>query len=214
MMKWRPPERITFGTLPDGRGVEQLTLSSEQLTVKLLTLGAAVQSLYVRPSARSVVLGYERLEGYLHNTAHLGAVVGRFANRIGGAQVTIEGARYALDSNEGRHTLHGGRDGLTHQLWEVEAHSEREALLKVSLPDGHMGFPGALQVEARYQLSGAQLTLTLSATCDAPTLCNLTSHCYFNLSGAPSIGSHTLQVQAERRLEVDQEMIPTGVCCL
>ena len=210
-MSSRGAQLSIFGRLPDGREVHSIELKVEGLRARLITLGAALQALYVEPDAHSVVLGYPSLEGYLENPAHLGAVVGRFANRIGGARFSLDGETYQLDANQaGRHTLHGGHDGLTRQLWRLDEHGPDYALMSARLPDGHMGFPGALEVEARYQLSAQRLELKLSARAEALTVCNLTTHAYFNLSGSGTIADHLLCVQAEELLELDAEQLPTG----
>lgn len=203
--------REPFGVTPDGLEIDRCTISAEGITARVLTLGGVLQSLQVHPHLHSLVLGYPSLQGYLQNPACLGAVIGRFANRIGGAELTLEGRRYPLDPNQGgRHTLHGGREGFHLQRWELLSCDPRSVRLRHCSPSGHMGFPGELSAEVLYEVSPYQLSITLSATTDTLTCCALTSHSYFNLSGEGTIGSHLLQVDMDQRLEVDEELIPTG----
>lgn len=42
-----------------------------------------------------------------NDSSYYGAIVGRVANRIGGAQFTLNGTHYKLAHNDGRNTLHG-----------------------------------------------------------------------------------------------------------
>lgn len=201
----------SFGIHPNGQIVNRCTISSEGIQVQILTLGGIIQSLMLSPTWDSVVLSYPDLFGYLKNPAYLGAIVGRFANRIGNAQVNIEGVNYTLNVNQNdRHTLHGGVDGLSSQVFEIIDHRSDYLKLQHVSPHGHMGFPGTLTVDVLYQVTPYQLSITLNATTDRPTICNLTSHSYFNLSGEATIQNHTLQVHADTMLELQQDMIPTG----
>ena len=200
-----------FGYTLSGEPVERCVIQAEGIRVGLLTFGATIQSLHVPSQPSSLVLGYSSLEGYLKNPACLGAVIGRFANRIQGAQALISGERYTFDPNQsGRHCLHGGREGFHLKPWRLCECDERQVKLSLTSPDGDMGFPGELSIEALYEVSPHQLKVTLSAVTDAPTLCNLTCHPYFNLTGAGSLEGHHLQVYADHLLEVDPELIPTG----
>ena len=77
-----------------------------------------------------------------------------------------------------------------------------------------MGFPGALDATCTYTIKPeGRLCVELSATSDAPTLCNLAHHSYFNLDdgGSGDILDHRLQIDAAAYLPVDDELIPTGV---
>jgi aldose 1-epimerase len=159
-----------------------------------------------------VVLGFDDLRSYEGPHPYLGALVGRFANRIAGARFALDGAAAALAANDGRHCLHGGPVGFDRRCWQGEAIDESAVELRLVSPDGDQGFPGRLEVRARYRLDGAALRLELRATCDAPTVVSLASHAYWNLEdgGATPILDHELTVAAGRYLPVDAEGIPTG----
>ena len=118
--------RDVFGVLPDGREVERVRLSAGRLEASLLTWGATVQDL--RLDGRSVVIGADRLEDYLGDLLYTGAIVGRFANRIGGARFVLDGETFRTDANfRARHTLHGGSGGTGEQLWRLEGATETRA---------------------------------------------------------------------------------------
>ena len=200
-----------FDHLPDGRPVHAIALQGPRLAARLLTMGATVQDLRLQGIDRPLVLGFPNLAPYLDAGLYVGAIVGRFANRIGGAAFTLDGVTHPLDRNfRGRHLLHGGVDGLHHQLWQIDEVGVDHAILSVRLPDGHMGFPGDLRIRAEISVAKDALALVLEASSDAPTPCNLAHHGYFDLDGSGDIRSHRLEIAAESYLPVDADLIPTG----
>ncbi|MFF9812394.1 aldose epimerase family protein [Streptomyces sp. NPDC014006] len=203
-----------FGTLSDGTPVHRWTLERAGVRVRVLSYGGVVQSVEVpdrQGRAGNVVLGFDDLEGYLaHPEPHLGALIGRYANRIAGARFTLDGRTYPLVANEGRNTLHGGERGFDKRVWDVEPVEHGLRLTRVS-PRDEEGFPGRLEVTATYTLdaSGA-LHLAYEAVTDAPTVVNLTNHSYLNLAGSGHAGGHELRLAASRYTPVDAASIPTG----
>ena len=199
-----------FGTLPDGRGVEALSLRRGDLDCEILTWGAALRTL--RWKGLDVALGYDSLEDYLRQDKCMGATVGRFANRIGGAEFELNGKRYPLYANNGRNHLHGGREGFDRKLWTLEAAGEDFVSLGYRSPDGEEGYPGTLNVRVTYRLTEAGLRIEYAARSDADTLCNLTNHTYFNLSGQSSgpVTAQTIRLCCSRYTPTDAESIPTG----
>ncbi|MGW2420229.1 aldose epimerase family protein [Streptomyces sp. NPDC001709] len=206
-----------FGTLSDGTEVHRWTLERAGTRVEVLTYGGIVRSVQVpdrEGRTANVVLGFPGLDGYLaHPEPYFGALVGRYANRIGHARFPLDGAVYALEPNNGPNSLHGGVRGFDKRVWRAEpvgdaAHGVR--LSRVS-PHGEEGFPGRLEVSATYTLdaSGA-LRIAYEAVTDAPTVINLTNHSYFNLAGAGHSGGHELRLAASRFTPVDADLIPTG----
>jgi aldose 1-epimerase len=213
--------RTRFGVLADDREVEAITLAnSHGLSVRILTLGATVQSLLVPDRSgrvADVVLGYDNAEAYLHNPDYFGATIGRYANRIAKGRFELQGRSHQLALNNGANALHGGVVGLGKSLWHV-GHMTRGASASVELlhdsPDGADGYPGALAVAVVYELDDAgDLAIRYRATTDQPTIVNLTNHSYFNLSGEDSplgIEDHVLTLPANSYLPVDATLIPTG----
>lgn len=201
----------SFGCMPDGREVQRVSLRGGRLTAQVLTLGAIVQDLRIEGLGHPLVLGCPDLGGYLEGGRYLGAIVGRFANRIGGAGFAIDGVHHRTDPNyRDRHTLHGGGDGTDMMIWHIDRLADDRVSLSLELPDGHMGFPGALRIVAQIALAGDALAITLLAQCDAPTPCSLAHHGYFDLDGSGDIRGHTLRIASDRYLPVDGDLIPTG----
>lgn len=204
----------SFGHMPDGTQVEELTLGGGDCCCKLITYGGAVRSLTVpgRDGPVDVALGYDTLEEYRTRKGYLGALIGRYANRIGGAAFRLEGTAYPLAANEGVNHLHGGTAGFDKQVWTVEELTEDSALLSLFSPHGQEGYPGDLRVQVRYTLSGGALTLDYWAQADGTTLCNLTNHTYFNLSGHGSgpVAGQYIRIFGDRYTPTDAGLIPTG----
>lgn len=200
-----------FGRLPDGREVHGIGLQAGRLSARVLTLGAIVQDLRLDGVDHPLVLGCPDVAGYLGPGRYFGAIVGRFANRIGGARFAVDGRVSHTDPNFlDRHTLHGGADGADMQVWQVGAQSDDYVVMGVTLPGGHMGFPGALRIAARIGVRDDALEFTLTARTDAPTPCSLAHHGFFDLDGQGDVRRHALMIAAEHYLPVDAELIPTG----
>ncbi|MFE7352302.1 aldose epimerase family protein [Streptomyces sp. NPDC057543] len=205
-----------FGTLTDGTVVHRWTLERDGTRVRVLTYGGIVQSVEVpgRDGARAgVVLGLPDLAGYKTFTGpYFGALVGRYANRIGGACFELDGLTHRVTRNEGRNHVHGGARGFDKRVWEAREVADGVRLSLVS-EDGEEGFPGRLTVSATYTLDeGGALRIAYRATTDAPTVVNLTNHTYWNLAGADSGSAlgQLLRIAAGRITPADAESLPTG----
>ncbi|MEY2245051.1 aldose epimerase family protein [Streptomyces sp. BF23-18] len=203
-----------FGTLSDGTRVHRWTLERAGVRVRVLTYGGIVQSAEVPDRdgrAVDVTLGFPALEGYTaHPEPYLGALVGRYANRIGGAGFPLDGVTYRLEPNNGPNTLHGGDGGFDKRVWDAEPLDHGVRLSRVSA-DGEEGFPGRLEVSATYTLDErGSLHIAYEAVTDAPTVVNLTNHTYWNLGGSGSALGHELRLDASRVTRVDENLVPTG----
>ena len=139
-----------------------------------------------------------------------GKTVGRYANRIAGAKLNIFFGEFELDANENGNTLHGGTDGFGKREWTVADKGKEFVCMELISEDGDQGFPGTLKVQAEYRLNGGALEITYRAETDAPTVVNLTNHLYFNLNGGGPAKDHMLKIDADKVLEVDGQLIPTG----
>ncbi len=166
--------------------------------------------------AASVVLGLADLAAYRADTAYLGALVGRYANRIAHGRFTLDGRTHRVPANDRGHALHGGPDGFHRRLWRATPRPGPDAAalhLELRSPDGDMGFPGTLDVTAAYTLHrDGVLRLDLTARTDRATPVNLTHHAYFHLGGAGrgDVLGHRLAVDADAYLPVDAGSIPLG----
>ncbi|MFD0979122.1 aldose epimerase family protein [Tropicimonas aquimaris] len=201
-----------FGLMPDGTPVRRYTLRGGGLTAQYLTYGAVLQDLRLEGHEAPLVLGFEAFDDYLAHSRYFGATAGRYANRIRDGHLELDGETFQLDTNYlGRHTLHGGAAGIGKRVWELKDLTADSITLGIRAADGEMGFPGNLEILQTVRLAGGGvLDITLLARSDAPTLCNLAHHSYFNLGAAETIDGHLLEVAAEAYLPVDAEMIPTG----
>jgi aldose 1-epimerase len=202
---------IPFGTT-DGVTVHALTLSAGDLTVSLLTLGAAVQDVRLVGVPYPLTLGSDRVDDYEGAMRHHGTLIGPVVNRLTGAQAPIAGRVHRFEANQdGRLTLHGGAAGTHLKVWQVEDHGPDHATLTIDLPDGEGGFPGNRRITARFELlAPATLRLTVTATTDAPTLMNVANHSYWNLDGSECWDGHSLSINADRYLPTTPDFAPTG----
>ena len=213
-------EKIDFGKTRDGIPVEQYVLRNAHGTVmKVITYGATMSDLIVADKSgtpASIVLGFDRIEGYLGDEPYFGATIGRVANRIGAAAFTLNGQTYRLAANNGPNTLHGGVKGFDKVVWRAEPHpnaSEPAVTFTYLSKDGEEGFPGGLSVSVTYTLTSQnEVRLDYEATTDKATPVNLTNHAYFNLAGEGSgtILDHVLMLAADQYTPVSDALIPTG----
>jgi aldose 1-epimerase len=208
---------LPFGRLTDGRMVSQHTLDNGLgLTLSAIDYGGIVNRLTIADAQgrpRNVVLGLPSLDAYVKNTAHLGTIVGRYANRIARGRYVLDGREHQLAVNDGANTLHGGPAGFGACMWtphEVKTSGGFVALeFARTSPDGEEGFPGELQVNVRYTLSpGNAWRIDYRATTTAATVVNLTHHDYFNLAGAGTVLDHRLTLAASQYLPIDTNLIP------
>ena len=203
-----------FGRTPAGEPVDIYTLSNAAgLEARVMTYGATVVSVKAPDKAgkkADVLLGFDSLDGYLKEHPYMGAVVGRYANRIAKGQFALNGKTYKLAVNNGPNALHGGLRGFDKRVWTAEAKAE-SVVLRYSSAAGEEGYPGKLDVTVTYTLTPAnELRLDYRAAADQDTVANLTNHAYFNLSGEPTILNHLVKLEADRFTPIDAGLIPTG----
>lgn len=204
-----------FGTLPDSRQAHLFTFKNKEgLEIQLSDFGGIITNILMpdkNGKTKDVVLGFDTLEEYLENPPYFGALIGRVAGRISGAQFTLDGQVYRLSKNNNSGHLHGGITGFNKKLWEVVLFRQNKLVLKYTSPDGEEGYPGNLGVEVSYSLQNKnELHIEYQAKTDRPTPVNLTNHSYFNLSGSGDILGHKVEIAADRYLESDEHTFPTG----
>ncbi len=207
--------RRIFGYMPGGAAVEELTLRDGALACQIITYGGAVRSLVVPGrdgNPVDVALGFGTLEDYMAQDKYMGAVVGRYANRIGGARFTLDGKEYQLAANDGPNSLHGGAVGFDKQVWAVDELSGNRATLSLTSPGGQEGYPGLLTVRVTYTLARGALSIGYWAGHAGDTVFNPTNHTYFNLSGHDSGGveGQYIKLYASRYTPTRPGSIPTG----
>jgi len=214
------PQHAQFGTMPDGTAIGIFTLkNSHGMEVRTIPYGAIIVSIRVPDRAGrldDVVIGHDRLEGYLTASRFFGAVVGRYGNRIAKGRFTLDGRTYELAVNNGPNHLHGGVKGFDKVVWQAEPFSTAAGSgirYRYVSADGEEGYPGRLDVRVTYTLTERnQIVVEYVATTDKATPINLTQHSYFNLAGdgVRDVLDHVVQINADRYTPVDATKIPTG----
>jgi aldose 1-epimerase len=209
-----------WGNLPTGEPVYLYTLRNSKGTeVSITDFGGRIVKLGVpdrEGKFADVVLGFDSLDGYLAKNPYLGALVGRFANRIGGARFTLDGKLYELAQNSGPNALHGGLRGFDKILWQSDEVTVNDGFglrLQYVSKDGEEGYPGTLTTTVTYTLTESDgLQIAYHATTDKATVLNLTNHSYFDLSGefAGNILEHEITINADAFTPTDANSIPTG----
>lgn len=185
-----------------------LRIGSGALQADLLPYGAVLHRVHV--GGHQVVAGLRDPAAYRAGRGYHGAVVGPVANRISGAQAMIGDQLWRFDPNEGTTLLHGGEIGLHGRDWDVAGQGAAHVTFALDLGHCEGGFPGVRRIEARYWVEGLTLRLDLVAQTDRPTLMNLSSHVYWNLTGRGNLDGHRLQVAADRFTPVDARLCPMG----
>jgi aldose 1-epimerase len=226
----------------DGQAVNLYTLTNRRMKVEISNYGGVVQSIWVpgrHGQVANVALGFSSLSDYVNDFEHqpwpasggsgdtyFGSIVGRYANRIAGAQFTLNGTNYPLGSgppcpttptpNNGPNLLHGGPNSYNTQVWSASTSQSSDAVslhLTYTDPDCKNGFPGAVTNEVTYSLTKTSaLRIHYTATTTKPTVINLTNHTYFNLAGEGSgdVFGQLLRINADNYTPVDPNLIPTG----
>jgi aldose 1-epimerase len=212
--------RASVGRTAAGQPIDLITFGNRAgVEVRTLTYGGVIMA--IRTPDRhgrigDIVLGFDTPEQYLDAPAYLGALVGRYANRIAGATFTLEGRQYHLAANNGANHLHGGRQGWSHAVWRAATFEDARGagvVLSHTSPDGDEGYPGTVRASVTYTLShDGAFVIEYQATTDAPTVVNLTQHTYFNLSagGSDDVLAHQVRINADRFTPTRDDLIPTG----
>ena len=203
----------------EGKIIHLYTLTNSRgLEIRAMNYGAIILSIKApdrKGQFADVVLGHDSLDGYIPNLPYIGAVVGRYANRIANGRFTLDGKTYALPKNDGPNTLHGGvKRTFDKVVWDDEPLNGSNGVAFTYLSkDGEEGFPGNLKVKVTYTLTEQnELVVDYEATTDKATPINVSQHSYFNLAGEGTgdILNHEIMLNADRFTPVDKNLIPTG----
>ncbi|WPR70860.1 aldose epimerase family protein [Flavobacterium sp. NG2] len=213
-------KKSTFGITPEGEKIDSYKLKNQNgMEVDIITYGGIITDLKVpnkKGISENVVIGFKTLEEYLQPNPYVGAIIGRYANRIANGKFSLDGKEYQLTLNRPPHSLHGGEKGFNRVVWKaVEVKSGKKASLRLSYlsKDLEEGYPGNLQVCVTYTLTNEnQLEVLYEATTDKETIVNLTQHSYFNLSGdfSNTILEHEVVLQSDKIVSINENGIPTG----
>lgn len=207
-------EKKLFGKMPDGTEVYAYTFGNDNIKATVLNLGGIIHKLIV--DGKDIVCAYGSVNDILNGSGYHGALIGRYANRIGDGKFTLNGKEYILEKNENGIThLHGGKVGFNFRIFSVTQLVEPDCeklVLSLFSPDGEEGYPGNLDISVTYMIKGNDLSIHYSGESDADTVLNMTNHAYFNLNGYDSgtVLDHTLQILSDRISAVDDKLIPIG----
>ena len=212
-----PISHQPYGITGDGQPVTLYTLSNESgVSVDVLNYGGIIQAIHAPDRAGNladICLGFDSLDAYLAPHPFFGVLVGRFANRIGKARFSLDGAKIALARNNGVNHLHGGIHGFDKKIWQTGPFQNSDVCglrLAYTSWDGEENYPGTLNAQVTYTLTGNELRIDYTATTDKATILNLTNHAYFNLAGQGDILGHRIQLHADFFTPIDDTLITTG----
>ena len=203
-----------FGVTKNGEAVYAYMIENDRgISVTVLDYGATLQSVVLphKGECIDIALGYDSVAAYEQGSCYLGASIGRFAGRIPDAMLRIGGKTYPLSVNEHANQLHGGKIGFDRRVWYAVT-GEDTVLFSLRSEDGDEGYPGSLQITARFTLKDDMLSIVYTGLSDRTTAWNPTNHAYWNLNGhdAGDARSHRLLLPADQFVPVGPDMIPTG----
>lgn len=192
-------EKKLFGSTKEGKEVYSYQIqNSKGMSAVLADYGATVLSLFVKGkdgNVYDIVLGYDTVAGYEGSTSYFGATVGRNANRISDARITIDGVTYDVGANDNENNLHSGYKGSAFMVWDVKEYKENAITFSYLSRDLEQGFPGNATLEVTYTITEEnELDIQYHCVTDKTTVMNMTNHCYFNLNGNGVGNVHTTEL--------------------
>ena len=207
-----------WGTV-DGKPAELYTLTnSNGISAKITNYGGIIVEFNApdrNGQMANIVLGLSSIDDYLAGHPSLGCIIGRYANRIGGAKFTLDDVEYTLAANNGANHIHGGIKRFSDKLWDAATSNDEQSVslsLSCTADDMEEGYPGNMKLTVDYVLNNDnELQIHYTAVTDKPTVVNLTNHSYFNLTGCvEDVRNHHVIIYADRYTPKDAESIPTG----
>ena len=208
-----------FGTINKNDSVQIFTLkNSKNISVKVLSYGGIIKEINIpdrKGTFKNIVLDYDKIESYNTDRSYLGAIIGRYANRIQNGKFKIDDSVYSLAQNNNENHLHGGLVGFDKVIWIAKRNIKENSaslILKYFSRDMEEGYPGNLKVSVIYTLTNDnELDIEYSANTDKKTIINLTNHSYFNLTGEKeNIDNHLLKINSKEYIPVNSNLIPIG----
>lgn len=205
-------EKEIFGVY-GSKEVQVFTLKSDLLCVRVMELGASIQSLKMNTAhgEKELTLAYDNLDEYMEGKPpYYGASIGRVANRIGQARFTLNGKTYTLTANNASNCLHGGKDGYDRRFFTGKISGDNAVTFTLDSVDGDQGFPGHLVLSVTYTLNGNELRAEYAAVSDADTLFAPTNHAFFNFNDGAPVYDTELAIYAAAYTPVNELLLPTG----
>ncbi|MBN2167531.1 MAG: galactose mutarotase [Marinilabiliaceae bacterium] len=208
-----------FGSFDDKR-IYLYTLKAGFITLQVMNYGATITAIEMpdrRKQVNNIVAGFSSFDEYMKPHPYMGAVIGRFSNRITGGQFNLSGNNYQLSINDFPNHLHGGINGFDKKVWQPVAETIGDDHCSLSLTtfsnDGEEGYPGNLNVTVVFTLTNCnEIEIAYKASTDKATPLSLTNHSYFNLSGfvKPTIKDHELTINSTYYNEKNENNTSTG----
>lgn len=197
-------------TLPDDTAIKDVCISRGAASAVLMTYGATLREFHFEDVPYSLTLGSHDRRSYAKEMLYFGAIVGPIANRITDGKVPLEGAPLQLDVNENGNALHGGKNGLSQQIWTIKAQDAHSVTFGHVVADGFGGLPGPIDIGVTYTIEeDGALTLDIIAETERTTFFNPAFHGFWSLTGE-GLAEHRLKIDADHYLPVDAALLPTG----
>lgn len=208
-----------WGTTQNNETVYCYTLKNSELEINILNYGGIIQKLMMKNKDaifENIVLGYNSIEEYENDSAHLGAIIGRTSGRIREGKFPINSTIYELEKNAGKNNLHGFPNFFSKKIWEAKEYEENNAsILELKYTSPHMegGFPATVDFTINYILKDNSLEIQYLGIPDRDTYLSLTNHTYFNLAGETkeNIDNQKIFIKSDKFIEVDSETLPARI---
>lgn len=202
----------------DDKNIDIITIKNKKIEIKLLNYGATLTEILVpdkEGKKENIILTYENISDYIENPPYFGATIGRTSGRIANGKFTLNNKDYFLNKNYDMNSGHGGKEGFNKKIWKykiIEDKNKITVIFNYFSRDMEENYPGNLEVYVKYILAEDKLVIEYNANTDKTTICNLTNHSYFNLSGnyKRDVTKQYLCMNSDEYLELNDNMIPTG----
>jgi len=195
--------------------VKEFKYENGPYSFTILNLGCAVTSICCpdrNGKIENITLPYPDAETVFKQGGYFGLTVGRFANRIGNASFEFAGKKWTFEPNDHKNYLHSGDKSMEYKIWDVKRVDDG-FVCYVKMTEEEDGFPGDLETWVKFSMTSTGVfSIHYKCICTKDCPINVTNHTYFNLTGDPkkTILNHELTMSCSKRLEVDDELIPTG----
>ena len=196
---------------------EYQLINKNGISVIILSYGGIIKEINTpnkNGNIENIVLGYKKNNEYLSDKYYMGALIGRYANRIAKSSFKLNDEIIKIDTNENNNHLHGGYNGFHKKHWELVEYDKKQkfVILSISSTDLESGYPGNLNCNVKYSLNDKnEFKIEFFAKSDKDTIFNPTSHSYFNLNPKDiSILKHKLKINSDNYIPINNECLPDG----
>lgn len=204
----------------DNEEYTYIEVKRDNIEVTFMDFGATVLSILVPDKfgkMETILLGYDKLTSYIDGEMYLNAIIGPTSGRIKNGEFVIDEVPYYIDRNfMDTENLHGGFETFAYKFFTYEViEKEDQTQVTFTFKNGEIGsaFPGDQLIHIIYTVQDGSLEVQFIGKTTAPTLLNLTSHLYFNLSGnlKRTVLDNFLQISASKTIKLDNKFVPVEV---